>query len=122
MVRIKRAYAPTTKRDGYRVLVDRLWPRGLRKEEAHVVAWLKEIAPSDDLRKAYGHDPARFDDFRKRYLRELRSPLAQEQLDELAKRAAHHTVTLVYAAHDEEHNNATVIAEELERRIRLSGS
>jgi uncharacterized protein YeaO (DUF488 family) len=116
MVRVKRAYEPASSRDGYRVLVDRLWPRGLRKEDAALDAWLKELAPSDALRKWFGHDPTRWQDFRERYERELRRPDAQSELGDLARRAAEKTVTLVYAAHDEEHNNAVVLAEKLESR------
>ena len=117
MVRLKRAYEPAARSDGHRVLVERLWPRGLRKDEAHFDAWLKEIAPSDALRKWFGHDPARFVEFRKRYLRELRAAGAREVLDDLVHRARRETVTLVYSAHDEEHNNAVVLAGELERRL-----
>jgi uncharacterized protein YeaO (DUF488 family) len=117
MVRLKRAYESPARTDGYRVLVERLWPRGLRKDEAHLDAWLKEIAPSDALRKWFGHDPDRFREFCSRYRRELESPEAREKLDELAHRAARETVTLIYSAHDQEHNNAVVLAEELERRL-----
>lgn len=118
MIKLKRAYEPVRNDDGYRVLVERLWPRGLRKDEAHFDAWLKTIAPSDALRKWFGHDPARFTDFRERYRRELRSADAQELLGELAQRAARETVTLIYSAHDQEHNNAVVLADELGRRLR----
>ena len=82
MIKLKRAYQPVVDDDGYRVLVERLWPRGLRKEEVHFDAWLKDIAPSDALRKWFGHDPARFTEFRERYKRELRSPDAQDLLGE----------------------------------------
>lgn len=116
MIVLKRAYEPAAKSDGYRVLVERLWPRGLRKDDAHFDAWLKEIAPSDALRKWFGHDPARFDEFRKRYRAELRSAAARDLVEELASRGARRRVTLIYSAHDTEHNNAVVLAEELERR------
>jgi uncharacterized protein YeaO (DUF488 family) len=117
MVRIKRAYEPARPADGHRVLVDRLWPRGVSKERAHLDEWLKDIAPSDALRKWFGHDPRRWDVFRERYLRELRAPRAHELLEGLVARARARTITLVYAAHDELHNDAVVLAEELARRI-----
>ncbi len=116
MIQLKRAYDPPSPSDGYRVLVDRLWPRGLKKEKAHLDAWLKDIAPSTQLRQWFAHDPTRFDAFRDRYERELTEDTARARLDELAARAAHETVTLVYSAHDEEHNNAVVLAREIERR------
>lgn len=117
MIHIKRAYEPAAASDGYRVLVDRLWPRGVKKDDAHLDEWLKTLSPSDDLRKWFGHDPSRFQAFEERYARELDNEEASAALDALAKRAAHRTVTLVYAAHDEEHNNAVVLAHEIERRI-----
>lgn len=120
MLRLKRAYEAPARNDGHRVLVDRLWPRGLRKDEAEIDAWPKDLAPSDALRKWFGHDPERFAEFRERYRRELEQPEARELLDELARRAARGTVTLVYAAHDEEHNNAVVIAEALRGGARTS--
>ena len=116
MIRIKRAYEPAAAGDGYRVLIDRLWPRGLRKDDAHLDAWVKELAPSDELRRWFGHDPGKFPGFRERYQRELRGEAARPAVAELARRAAHETVTLVYAAHDESHNNAVVLARELERK------
>jgi uncharacterized protein YeaO (DUF488 family) len=114
-IRQKRAYEPPAPRDGYRVLVDRLWPRGVSKEHAAIDEWLKELAPSDALRKWFGHDPARFREFRARYEEELKSERPRELLAALAKRAARKTVTLVYAAKDEEHNNAVVLAAKLTR-------
>lgn len=118
MLRIKRAYEPYSRSDGYRVLVDRLWPRGLRKTDAHFDTWLKELAPSEELRKWFAHDPKRFDRFRRCYEHELAADdAAAGLLDGLAKRASHSTVTLVYGARDEEHNNAVVLAEALERRL-----
>jgi len=120
MIQLKRAYEPAAASDGYRVLVERLWPRGLRKAEAHLDEWLKDVAPSDELRRWFGHEPSRFREFRERYKRELRSDAARATLAELARRAARQTVTLVYSAHDERHNNAVVLAWELERRIARS--
>jgi len=116
-VQLKRAYVPAAPADGYRVLVERLWPRGLRKDMARLDEWLKEVAPSDALRKWFGHDPARFREFRDRYLHELQEPAAEKALDELVRRVAHERVTLVYAAHDEEHNSALVLASVLETRL-----
>jgi len=104
--------------DGYRVLVDRVWPRGRSKEALALDEWMKELAPSTELRKWFGHDPGRFDEFRSRYRRELGRAPARSLLAELAARAAHETVTLVYGAKDEEHNQAVVLAEALEEQIR----
>ena len=117
MVRIKRAYEAAKPADGYRVLIDRLWPRGLRKDQAHLDEWLKELAPSEGLRKWFGHDPERWAEFRRRYRRELDTPAADALLDGLVRRASHGTVTLIYSAHDELHNDAVVLAENLARRM-----
>lgn len=117
MIQLKRAYEPASRSDGYRVLVERLWPRGLRKADAHLDEWLKDAAPSHELRRWFGHEPSRFTEFRERYKRELRSEAARAALAELARRAARGTVTLVYSAHDELHNNAIVLARELGRRL-----
>ena len=117
MIRVKRAYEPAGARDGHRVLVERLWPRGLRKADAHIETWLKDVAPSDELRRWFGHDPSRFSEFRERYTQELRSERARTALAELARQATRGTVTLVYSAHDVVHNNAVVLARMLARRI-----
>lgn len=117
MIQLKRAYEPAAASDGYRVLVERLWPRGLRKANAHIDEWLKDIAPSHELRRWFGHDRSRFSEFRDRYKRELRSEPAHAALAELVRRAARATVTLVYSAHDEVYNNAVVLAREIERRL-----
>ncbi len=114
-VRIKRAYEAPEPGDGYRVLVDRLWPRGVTKEELRLDAWEKEIAPSPELRKWFGHDPDRWEEFRRRYREELASPERRELLSDLARRARLGPVTLVYGARDEEHNGAVVLREELEK-------
>ena len=116
MIRSKRAYEPASSTDGYRVLVDRLWPRGLRKTEAHLDGWLKELAPSDDLRRWFHHEPDRFGEFRDRYERELRGH--RIELDALARHGARRTVTLVYSSRDPVHNNAVVLAGVLRRRAR----
>jgi uncharacterized protein YeaO (DUF488 family) len=108
-IRLKRAYDPPEHSDGYRILVDRLWPRGVSKEEARLDEWARELAPSSELRKWFGHDPARFDEFRRRYTEELAAH--DEKLRELRRRARGATVTLVYGARDTEHNDAVVLAE-----------
>ena len=110
-VRLKRAYDPAEPGDGYRVLVDRLWPRGVSKERARLDEWARELAPSTELRAWFGHDPARFAEFERRYRTELAAH--GEKVDELRRRARAGTLTLVYAARDEEHNDAVVLAEVL---------
>lgn len=112
--KIKRAYEDTTRGDGARVLVDRLWPRGVSKAEAKIDHWLKEIAPSTALRKWFGHDPARWVEFKRRYFAELDAQ--DEALDVLRKLARGKTVTLVFGAKDTEHSQATALKEYLERR------
>jgi uncharacterized protein YeaO (DUF488 family) len=107
-VRVKRAYEPAVSADGYRVLIDRLWPRGVSREQAKLDAWEKELAPSADLRGWFGHEPRRFEEFRRRYHEELRSQ--RSRLTALRRRARDGTVTLVYSAQDTEHNDAVVLA------------
>lgn len=113
---IKRAYEEPTDFDGARVLVDRLWPRGISKQEARIDAWLRDLAPSNELRKwAHAH-PEQWPEFRKRYLQELRNPSAMESLDTLYDlRSRARTVTLIFAAKNEERNNAVVLREMIER-------
>ena len=106
-IRIKRAYEEPNREDGTRILVDRLWPRGLTKEKAKVDLWLKEVAPSTELRKWFAHDPARWAEFRMRYREELKRN--KEQVALLKREAAKGTVTLVYAAKDQEHNEAVIL-------------
>ncbi|HEY7346407.1 MAG TPA: DUF488 family protein [Gaiella sp.] len=113
-IRLKRAYEPAEAADGYRVLVDRLWPRGISKERARLDEWARELAPSSELRRWFGHDPGRFDEFRRRYLLELAAH--GDELAELRKRASAGTLTLVYAARDGEHNDAVVLADALRHR------
>jgi len=110
MLRLKRVYEAPQKEDGFRILVGRLWPRGLSKERAKIDLWLKEIAPSDALRKWFSHDPAKWDEFRKRYAKELKG---REELLENVRRLEKEkkVVTLVFAAKDEEHNNAVALGE-----------
>jgi uncharacterized protein YeaO (DUF488 family) len=110
---IKRVYDQPDKDDGARVLVDRIWPRGLTKEKARVDLWLKEIAPSTELRKWFNHDPARWDEFRTRYNAELKKNPQQVAL--LKKKIAEGKVTLVYSAKDEQHNQARALQQFLER-------
>lgn len=109
---IKRVYEKPAKEDGTRILVDRLWPRGLTKEKARVDLWLKEIAPSTELRKWFGHDPAKWDEFQKRYRAELR--MNKEQVSLLKEEQKKGIVTLVYGAKDEEHNEALVLKDWLD--------
>jgi uncharacterized protein YeaO (DUF488 family) len=106
-VRLKRAYLPPSPKDGTRILVDRLWPRGLRKSEAAIDRWAKDLAPSTGLRRGFGHDPARWDEFRLRYQGELSDRAAE--LDELRALACQGPITLVFAARDELHNDAVVL-------------
>jgi len=114
-IRLKRAYDNASPSDGYRVLIDRLWPRGVSKQKAKLDEWEKELAPSTELREWFGHEPSRFDEFRRRYIGELRH--ARPRLTELRRRARTGTLTLVYAAHDSEHNDAVVLAEVLRRGL-----
>ena len=107
-VRLKRVYDPPAREDGYRVLVDRVWPRGISKEQAAVAEWAKELAPSAELRKWFGHDPARWTEFRKRYRKELEG---SEEFAALRARSRRQRVTLVYSAKDEQHNQAVVLQE-----------
>jgi uncharacterized protein YeaO (DUF488 family) len=119
-LRLKRVYEPATAADGYRVLIDRLWPRGLSKERARLDAWERELAPSDELRRWFGHEPQRFAEFGRRYLDELRAQ--RPRLTELRRRARREPVTLVYAARDDEHNDAVVLAEALRRGLPRSAA
>lgn len=109
MLKIKRVYEKPSKTDGMRILVDRLWPRGLSKEKAKISLWLKDIAPSSELREWFGHDPAKWSEFKKRYRNELKKN--KEAIALLKEKAKGRDATLVYGAKDEEHNNAVVIQE-----------
>jgi uncharacterized protein YeaO (DUF488 family) len=112
--KLKRIYVPASSSDGYRVLVDRVWPRGISKEKAHLDLWMKEIAPSNQLRKWFGHDAKRWAEFQKRYRLELRKKTElTTQLKNLEKRG---TITLVYSAHDEQHNQAVALRTLLAKR------
>ncbi|MGN6195919.1 MAG: DUF488 domain-containing protein [Ginsengibacter sp.] len=108
-IQIKRVYEKPDSKDGYRILVDRLWPRGLTKEKADLDLWLKDIAPSTELRKWFNHDPEKWKEFQKKYLKELKEN--QEAVNELKEHLKNGPVTLLYAAKDQEHNEAEVLKE-----------
>ena len=114
MFKLKRAYEGAQKGDGYRVLVERLWPRGVRKEKAKLDAWMKDVAPSPELRKWFGHDPDKWNEFQKRYREELKTK--REQVEELRHKGEEGNVTLVYGAKDEQRNAAVVLKGLLERK------
>jgi uncharacterized protein YeaO (DUF488 family) len=117
MIAIKRVYEPYSVNDGYRVLVDRLWPRGLSKAKAHVDLWARDIAPSTKLRKWYEHEPAKWPLFEKRYRQELATPAAKALLAELARRARSGRVMLVYSSHAGDISNAAALERMLKRRV-----
>ena len=112
-VRVKRAYEPAAASDGYRVLIDRLWPRGVSRADAQLDQWARELAPSAELLQWFGHDPVRFDEFRRRYVEELAAQT--DALRGLRRRAREGTLTLVFAAHDSRYNDAVVLADVLRR-------
>ena len=116
MIRLKRVYDPVDSGDGTRLLVERLWPRGIKKDALRIERWVKDVAPSTELRKWFGHDPAKWEEFRRRYVAELRgNPEAWEAIAEAARQG---TVTLVYSSHDAEHNNAVALREFLEAHLK----
>jgi uncharacterized protein YeaO (DUF488 family) len=114
-VRLKRVYEPAAPADGYRVLIDRLWPRGVSRARAALDDWERELPPSAELRRWFNHDPDRFEEFRRRYIDELRHH--RPRIGKLRRRAREGTVTLVYSARDTEHNDAVVLAEVLRRGL-----
>ena len=118
-IRLKRAYDPAASSDGYRVLIDRLWPRGVSRERAKLDEWERKLPPSTKLRQWFGHEPGRFEEFRRRYIEELRSQ--RPRLTELRRRARTGTLTLVYSARDTDHNDAVVLAEILRRGLPKAG-
>ena len=120
MLRIKRVYEPQTRSDGRRILVDRLWPRGLSKKKAAVDDWIKDIAPSAKLRRWFGHDPRRWPEFRRRYRHELRAHA--DLMRALTARASRGNVTLVYGARDEAHNDAVVLAAAIRARVKRAAN
>jgi len=120
MLRLKRAYEPKAASDGRRILIDRLWPRGLSRRKVAIDDWMKELAPSADLRRWFAHDPRKWVEFQKRYKLELRTQA--DLLDKIAKRALRGRVTLVYGARDEAHNDAVVLSAVIRRRISRSSA
>lgn len=116
-IQLKRAYSTPSKSDGYRILVDRLWPRGVSKDELSINDWAKELSPSTELRKEF-HESENWKEFQKLYKEELHSAEAKKKIEELMKIADSKKITLVYSAKDEEHNNAQVLAELLKRKLR----
>lgn len=116
MIKLKRAYEKPSRRDGLRILVERLWPRGVSKDEADIDLWLKELAPSTELRKWFGHDPDKWDEFRNRYWSELDEK--GDLLVLLKHRTTEGAVTFVYAARDEQHNSAVALEEYLKDRLK----
>lgn len=116
-IAVKRAYEAPAERDGRRILVDRVWPRGVTKDELRLDAWYRDLAPSTELRKWFAHDPERWPEFQKRYAAELKRAKAREQVEELAALGKRGKVTLVYGARDEEHNQAIVLRDYLKRLI-----
>ena len=117
MIAMKRVYAPAVETDGYRVLAERLWPRGLSTIKARLDAWEKALAPSNDLRHWYGHDPEKWVEFQSRYARELATPAAQALLDQLAARARQGPVTLVYASHAGAISNTAMLLRLVQERV-----
>lgn len=115
-IKLKRVYAQPSQDDGYRILVDRLWPRGFSREMLKIDQWMREVAPSDALRKWFSHDPKKWEDFLKRYKKELNTNEAFQKLVELVKNKE--TVTLVYSAKDEEHNQAVALKMFIEEELK----
>jgi uncharacterized protein YeaO (DUF488 family) len=115
MLRVKRAYEPKATSDGWRILVDRLWPRGMSKSRVAIDEWIKDVAPSSELRRWFAHDPKKWPEFRRRYKRELRAQ--SDLVDRLARLARRERVTLVFGARDEAHNDAIVLADVIRRRM-----
>ncbi len=111
MIQVKRIYEKRGPNDGFRILVDRIWPRGMRRDDASVDLWLQEIAPSTALRRWFGHDPTRWEEFKRRYFEELSRK--GDLVEQIRSRAARQDVTLLYAARDEEHNNAVSLRDYL---------
>lgn len=117
-IRCKRIYEPAEETDGFRILVDRLWPRGIKKEDAEIDLWAKEIAPSSELRKWFSHEPARFNAFKKQYMQELDNNSASKKFGNMCRQEIRdHHVTLLYAAKNEQYNHAVVLKEWLEEEM-----
>lgn len=116
MLKVKRAYEEAARSDGKRFLVERLWPRGIKKSDLQIDAWLKDVAPSTELRRWFSHDPAKWQEFRRRYFAELeRNPQSWQPIIEAARQQ---TVTLIYSSHDSEHNNAVALRDYLANKLR----
>jgi|HubBroStandDraft_4_1064222.scaffolds.fasta_scaffold145926_2 uncharacterized protein YeaO (DUF488 family) len=118
MIKLKRAYEPANRDDGTRFLVERLWPRGVKKHALRLDAWLKDVAPSSELRQWFGHDPAKWSEFQRRYREELKAK--EGALEPILKGARRGRVTLVYSSHDQEHNNAVVLKGYVESHLAAS--
>jgi uncharacterized protein YeaO (DUF488 family) len=116
MIKVKRVYEKPSRGDGARILVDRLWPRGIRKEALQLHSWLRDVAPSDALRRWFGHDPKKWKEFQRRYFAELGSK--REAWEPILKAARRSDVTLLYSAHDTEHNNAVALRDYLRAKVR----
>lgn len=114
-IKTKRIYEPYKKDDGYRILVDRLWPRGVKKAEAHIDDWIKTVAPSASLRKWFAHDPEKWEEFKAKYFAELEEK--QDLLENIINQKARANITLIYSARDEKHNNAVALKEYLENAV-----
>ena len=117
LIKLKRAYEKTDPEDGTRILIDRLWPRGLRKENAKLDSWLKDIAPSNELRKWYSHDPAKWTQFKERYWKELY--VKQDIVSALAQQSERNTITLVFSSKEEKLNNAAALKQYIEHKFKL---
>lgn len=117
MIRVKRIYDPASQEDGLRYLVDRLWPRGVSRSEAALDDWLKELSPSDELRRWFDHEPDKWGEFRHRYRAELQSTKSAQLLDRIAREARTQTVTLLYGARDEEYNQAVALRDFIESKM-----
>ncbi len=115
-INLKRVYNSTSPKDGHRILVDRIWPRGISKETAQIDEWLKDIAPSNELRKWFNHDPDKWDEFKKRYFAELKDN--KEQLENIYSIAKKHHITFVYSAKNEKFNNAVALKEFIEKQMK----
>lgn len=113
-IAVKRIYEPAGASDGFRILVDRIWPRGIKKEHAQIDVWLKAVAPSTELRKWFSHDPAKWEDFQKAYAKELKGSVAVKELLGLIKK--NKKLTLLYGAKDEEHNQAVALKKYIEKQ------
>jgi uncharacterized protein YeaO (DUF488 family) len=118
MLNVKRAYEIKEPGDGERILIDRLWPRGVSKAQAGIDRWLKDLAPSTELRKWFGHDPEKWEEFKKRYLKELSDPEKRKLLEDIAQSARSSTVTLIYSAKDTEHNDVKVLEEIIRKMMK----